>query len=85
MLSHAPTRSRSAERTIRGLVPDARIVAEARPWHEVVEALRDCDVIVGALDTYKEREQLERFARRNLIPYVDVGMDVSRIGWGATT
>jgi hypothetical protein len=69
-----------AERTIRGLVPDARIVAEARPWHEVVEALRDCDVIVGALDTYKEREQLERFARRNLIPYADVGMDVHELG-----
>ena len=69
-----------AERTIRSLVPDARIIAEARPWHELVEALRDCDVIVGALDTYKEREQLERFARRNLIPYIDLGMDVHELG-----
>jgi molybdopterin-synthase adenylyltransferase len=73
--SHSP-KVTIAERTIRSLVPDARIIAEARPWHELVEDLRDCDVIVGALDTYKEREQLERFARRNLIPYVDVGMDV---------
>ena len=65
-----------AERMIRGLAPDARIVACAKPWHDLVEALRACDVIVGALDSYKEREQLERFARRNLIPYIDVGMDV---------
>jgi hypothetical protein len=65
-----------AERMIRCLVPDARIVARAKPWHDLVDAFRDCDVIVGALDSYKEREQLERFARRNLIPYVDVGMDV---------
>jgi hypothetical protein len=74
------TKVQIAERAIRGLVPDARIVALAAPWHNLVDAFRDCDVIVGALDSYKEREQLERFARRNLIPYVDVGMDVHDCG-----
>lgn len=69
-----------AERVIRGLVPGARIVAQAKPWHELVEHLRVCDVIVGALDSYKEREQLERFARRNLVTLVDVGMDVHDCG-----
>ena len=64
-----------AERIIRGL-PHARIVACAKPWHDLVEALRACDVIVGALHSYKEREQLQVFARRNLIPYIDVGPDV---------
>ena len=31
---------------------------------------------MGSVDTFVEREQLERFARRSLIPYIDVGMDV---------
>ncbi len=42
--------------------------------------LKVCDVIVGAVDSYKEREQLERFARRHLIPYLDIGMDVHELG-----
>jgi hypothetical protein len=29
------------------------------------------------VDTYKDRAELEAFARRYLIPYVDMGMDVS--------
>jgi molybdopterin-synthase adenylyltransferase len=69
-----------AERLIRGLIPDARIIARAARWQELVDELRDCDVIVGAPDSYAERDQLERFARRNLIAYVDVGMDVHDCG-----
>jgi hypothetical protein len=37
-------------------------------------------VIVGSVDSFKERQQLERFARRHLIPYVDIGMDVHKLG-----
>jgi molybdopterin-synthase adenylyltransferase len=33
-------------------------------------------VAMGAVDSFRERDELERFARRFLIPYVDVGMDV---------
>ncbi len=36
-----------------------------------------CDVILGAPDSFLEREQLERFARRYLIPYIDIGMNVA--------
>jgi ThiF family len=36
-----------AERVIRGLVPDARIIARAKPWHDLADAFRDCDVIVA--------------------------------------
>ncbi len=31
-------------------------------------------------DSFIEREQLERFARRHLIPYIDIGMDVHELG-----
>jgi hypothetical protein len=69
-----------AERTIRGLLPRARILSIQDSWHAATDALKRCHVIVGAVDTFKEREQLERFCRRNLISYIDIGMDVHEIG-----
>lgn len=69
-----------AERMIRGLNPGARIVSVQADWRSAVDDLKLCDVIVGAVDSFKEREQLERFARRHLIPYIDVGMDVHELG-----
>ena len=32
--------------------------------------------IFGCVDSYRERDELERFTRRFLIPYIDIGMDV---------
>ncbi len=65
-----------AERLIRGLVPNARIISVPDKWLTAVDDLKLCDVIIGAVDGFREREQLERFARRHLIPYIDIGMDV---------
>ncbi|MDP2846813.1 MAG: ThiF family adenylyltransferase [Humidesulfovibrio sp.] len=69
-----------AERVIRGVQPDARVVAVPDTWLAAMDDLKVCDVIVGAVDSYKERDQLERFARRHLIPYLDIGMDVHALG-----
>lgn len=69
-----------AERAVRGLLPRARIFAIQNSWHAATDALKRCDIIVGAVDTFREREQLERFCRRHLIPYLDIGMDVHAIG-----
>jgi hypothetical protein len=69
-----------AERLIRGLQPNARIVTVQDRWQAAVDDLKFCDVIMGAVDSFKEREQLERFARRHLIPYIDIGMDVHDLG-----
>jgi hypothetical protein len=66
-----------AERLIRGLQPDARIITIKGSWQEATEHLKLCDVILGAPDSFLEREQLERFARRYLIPYIDIGMNVA--------
>lgn len=68
-----------AARTIRGVHPGAHILEVKKSWHDATEELKSCDLIIGAVDTFSEREQLERFARRNLIPYIDVGMDVHDI------
>src|ERR1700692_3317734 len=69
-----------AERLIRGLQPNARILPIQKDWHAAVDDLKLCDVILGAVDGFKEREQLERFARKHLIPYIDIGMDVHDLG-----
>ncbi|MFZ1923572.1 MAG: ThiF family adenylyltransferase [Xanthobacteraceae bacterium] len=71
-----------AERLIRGLVPKARVVSHHGDWREVIDDLKLCDAIMGAVDSFQEREQLERFARRHLIPYIDIGMDVHDLGSG---
>jgi molybdopterin-synthase adenylyltransferase len=69
-----------AERLIRGLNPNARIIPVQDDWLSAVDDLKLCDVIIGAVDGTREREQLERFARRHLIPYIDIGMDVHDLG-----
>ena len=69
-----------AERLIRGLVPNARIISVPDKWLTAADDLKVCDVIIGAVDGFQEREQLERFARRHLIPYIDIGMDVHDLG-----
>lgn len=69
-----------AERVIRCVQPEARVVPVPDTWLAAMDDLKVCDVIVGAVDSYKERDQLERFARRHLIPYLDIGMDVHELG-----
>jgi molybdopterin-synthase adenylyltransferase len=71
-----------AVRIIRGLQPKARITLVRGDWREAADDLKLCDAIVGAVDSFKEREQIERFARRHLIPYIDIGMDVHELGKG---
>ena len=65
-----------AQRTIRGLHPDAEILAHRSRWQEAVSSLRLCHIVFGCVDSYQAREELERFTRRHLIPYIDIGMDV---------
>lgn len=70
-----------AKRQIRGLHPNADIVIVGK-WQTDPEALLHCDIIVGCVDTFAGRRDLEAFCRRHLIPYVDVGMDVQKISHG---
>lgn len=65
-----------AKRVIKGIQPLAKVEAIIDCWQEGQFSLRDCTVIFGCVDSYTEREQLERFCRRFLIPYIDIGMDV---------
>ncbi len=67
---------RIAERVIQGLNSQAQVEGFACRWQERPEALRSCDVIIGCVDGFAERRELEACARRHLIPYLDIGLDV---------
>jgi len=69
-----------AKRVITAITPKAELVTHMGRWHERAELLRGCDVIFGALDTFAGRRELEVACRRHLIPYIDIGMDVHRVG-----
>ncbi len=74
------TKAEIATRTIKGLMPDAEVNAIKGKWSSALDDLAGCFVIFGCLDSFKERDELERFCRRNHIPYIDIGMVVSKSG-----
>ena len=69
-----------AKMMIYGLEPEANVEAYPCRWQNEPEALRRCHIIFGCLDTYSGRNELEIFARRYLINYIDIGMDVHQAG-----
>jgi len=69
-----------ALRLIRGLQPKAIIEMYAKRWQEVPLPLRRCDLIFGCVDGLGNRRDLEATARRYLIPYIDIGLDVHQAG-----
>lgn len=48
--------------------------AERFPSEKAIEALKECDVLVGCVDTLSARNEIQTFAWRYLIPYIDIGM-----------
>jgi molybdopterin/thiamine biosynthesis adenylyltransferase len=71
-----------AARTIRAVVADASIGAHPTQWQEVSKELQTCDVLIGCLDVVSAKDQLDKFCRRFLIPYIDIGMDVHKLNTG---
>ncbi len=63
-------------RQIKAVNPAMKITKITKPWQEDAEHLRDCHAIFGCVDSFSCRRDLEVFARRYLIPYIDIGMDV---------
>ncbi len=71
-----------AERVVRNVNPAATIETYTSKWEEEADALAKCDIVIGAVDDYATRDGLERFCRRNLLPYIDIGMDVQALDDG---
>jgi molybdopterin/thiamine biosynthesis adenylyltransferase len=46
------------------------------PSDEALAALKECDVMVGCVDTLAARREIQDFAWRYLIPYIDIGVSI---------
>jgi hypothetical protein len=68
-----------ARRIAAGLRLENELHAFPETWQDRAEVLASCDVVLGAVDTFAGRRDLEAFCRRFLIPYVDIGMDVHAV------
>ncbi|HET6844297.1 MAG TPA: ThiF family adenylyltransferase [Candidatus Angelobacter sp.] len=65
-----------AKMRILSLQPHAIIRGYACKWQEKPEPLRECQIVMGAVDCYRGRRELEIACRRYLMHYIDIGMDV---------
>lgn len=65
-----------AKKMIYSLQPNATIRGFACKWQDKPEPLRECQIVLGCVDSYKTREELEIACRRYLMHYIDIGMDV---------
>lgn len=72
-------KSSVSARMVLGVNPGAKVRTETTQWQTCAVALRSCDVIFGCVDSIGERAQLEAAARRYLVPYIDIGMDVHKV------
>jgi hypothetical protein len=75
--------SRLKTDVIRDLIlqiqPGAIVEICSGKWQEQHIALRDCTIVFGCLDSFGLRDELEAYCRRFLLPYIDIGMDVSEL------
>ncbi len=55
---------------------EVTIVLDKFPSDQTIQALKECDSIVGCVDTLHSRKELQDFAWRHLIPYVDIGLSI---------
>lgn len=62
---------------VKAVNPTAKVTTFGGRWQDNDRALRTCNVIFGCVDSFEQRRQLELYARRYLIPYIDIGMDVT--------
>ncbi len=69
-----------AARRAKAVNPSLTVRRYATKWQEAMRQLRDADIIISCVDSYSERAQIEAFARRYLIPCIDIGMDVHEVG-----
>jgi molybdopterin-synthase adenylyltransferase len=68
------------KRYILAVRPNANIQTFQGNWQKADHFIKDAHVVFGCIDGYRQREYLERAARRFGLPYIDIGMDVADIG-----
>jgi molybdopterin-synthase adenylyltransferase len=68
-----------AKRLIKGIRPWADVKVAPREWQKADYLIKDAHVLFGCVDGYLQRSYLESAARRFCLPYIDIGMDVTRL------
>ena len=68
-----------AKRLIRGIRPSAQVEMAQAEWQVADDLLKDAHVLFGCVDGYRQRMYLESAARRFQLPYIDIGMDVTKL------
>jgi molybdopterin/thiamine biosynthesis adenylyltransferase len=68
-----------AERVIHSVRPWADVRVSKTEWQAAADLLKDAHVVFGCVDGYRQRMYLESAARRFCLPYIDIGMDVTRL------
>jgi hypothetical protein len=63
-------------RLVKETNPEVTFVAvqERFPSVNSIKMLKECDVLIGCVDTLNARKEIQKFAWRYLIPYVDIGL-----------
>lgn len=69
-----------ARRRIREVRSGAKVGLFRCRWQDNPAPLRGCEVVIGCVDGFAERRELEIACRRHLIPLIDIGMDVHIVG-----
>jgi molybdopterin-synthase adenylyltransferase len=69
-----------AKRRILSIRSAARVGTFRCRWQDDPEALRNCDIVFGCVDSFAERRELEVACRRHLVALIDIGMDVHQDG-----
>ena len=69
----------AARRRILEIRSGASIEAFPCRWQKKAQILRTADIVIGSIDGFGERRDLEATCRRFLIPYIDIGMDLHSI------
>src|SRR5262249_38868593 len=62
--------------------PDADIEIYPTQWQLNHLALREASLVFGCVDSFSQRDELEAYCRRFLLPYIDIGMDVHEVNPG---
>lgn len=74
---------RICERSVKAIRPWAHVEAIQAEWQLASDYLKKAHVLFGSVDGYRQRLNLERAARRFCLPYIDIGMDVTRLADGS--
>ncbi|HEY9722314.1 MAG TPA: ThiF family adenylyltransferase [Oscillatoriaceae cyanobacterium] len=67
------------ERIIKAINPEAVVASHPNRWEDGHNLLKRCDILFGCLDSIAARRDFEAFARRHLLPYIDIGLDVHQV------